>query len=81
MDCKVKSTQYLFGIEPKKFKNMSYEEVLKLKINAGKKLLKELTDKAHNIKDYEEYVKVVMRQKDVSKAIEHNECLLKELIG
>ena len=79
MDCKVKSTKYLFDIDPKKFKDMTYEEVLKMKIEAGKKLLEELVEEATNTKNYEEYSKLLTRQNDVSKAIKHNECLLKEL--
>ena len=79
MDCKVKSTKYLFDIDPKKFKDMTYEEVLKMKIEAGKKLLEELVEEADNTREYEEYIKLVTRQKDVDKAVKYNECLLKEL--
>ena len=79
MDCKVKSTKYLFNLDPKKFKDKTYKEVLEMKIEAGKKLLEELVEEAANTKEYEEYIKLVTRQKDVSKAIKHNECLLKEL--
>lgn len=81
-----KPTSYLFGVSPLEFKDKTYEEVLKLKIDKGAELVRKLADESSEVFNNrevipdaaEKYNEIVVRLSDVVKALEFNEFLLNE---
>ncbi len=69
----MKTTQYLYGLDPSMLKDMPYEEALKLKLESATELIRFLTDKDFH-KHYERIV-------DIMAAITHTQYLLDELEG
>jgi hypothetical protein len=67
-----KSTNYLYGVDPKTFMDLSYKEALNFKIDKAKELLGVLLE--HGYMECDRY-----RVNYVYKAIKFNESLLKEL--
>lgn len=68
----MKTTNYLYDIEPSILKGLEYETALKVKLNAGKDLLSRLVQVHYDLRDDE-------RVYEVYKAIRHTEKLLEEL--
>jgi len=78
------SSKYLYSVPGSHFKHMTYEEAIKEKIKLGKQLKENLVNTIHDTdfladSSYEEYSIINERLKAVSKAIEYNELLLKDL--
>ena len=81
-----KSTEYLYGITPTKFKDKTYEEALKIKIEKGVELTKRLADRSSEVFNNREvipdaadkYNELAVRLSDVIKALKFNEFLLNE---
>ena len=68
----LKSTYYLYDLDPKLLINLSYVEAINLKIDSAKKLIKVLFEP--NFMDRNN-----TRINDVYKAIKFNQALLEEL--
>ena len=83
---KRKSTEYLYGISPVEFKDKTYEEALKLKIEKGVELARRLADESSEVFNNREvipdaadrYNEIAIRLSDVIKALKFNEFLLNE---
>jgi len=77
------SSEYLYGVKGSYFKNMTYEEAIRAKIKLAKQLKNSIVESLHseaNSKiDYETYVNLCERVKNIDKAIVHNELLLKDM--
>ena len=69
------STEYLYGVRPESFKDMSYKKALEYKKEAGHKLYVYLY---MNVEDSDEYREKVFH---VEKALSHTRKLLEELDG
>jgi len=68
----MKTTLYLYGIEPTEFADMHYKEALEYKIECAKQLISSLYDDPFGSREDK-------RIDDIFEAIEFNERLLKEL--
>ena len=68
----LKSTYYLYDLDPKLLINLSYVEAINLKIDSAKKLIKVLFEPSYMDRDN-------TRINDVNKAIKFNQALLEEL--
>lgn len=68
----MKSTQYLYGIDPAKFIQLSYIDAVHNKIAAARVLLNELYKEPYMTRDSH-------RIRDINNAIKHNERLLIEV--
>ena len=78
------SSKYLYGVPGSYFKDMTYKEAIEEKIRLGKQVEKNLTEVVCDIDfitegDCETYSVVNERLRNVRKAIEHNELLLKDM--
>lgn len=69
----MKTTQYLYGIEPEEFKDLNYVDALVYKIRAAHKLIH------HLMYDFHYTTRDDIRAGKVHGAIKFNEGLLKEL--
>ncbi len=77
----MKDSFYYYGIGPEAFKNLKYTDALRMKVQAGKELLNELSSELYlkPIKqNMEEWGEMAERLNDVVKAIQFNERLLRE---
>jgi len=74
----IKSSEYLYNIEPCHFSNLTYKGALKEKIRLGKILLRELNEKSFDLSG-SAYMDNEVRLLKVSDAIEFNKFLLNEL--
>ena len=68
----LKSTYYLYDLDPKLLINLSYVEAINLKIDSAKKLIRVLFEPSYMNRDN-------TRINDVNKAIKFNQALLEEL--
>jgi len=68
----MKTTLYLYGIEPSEFADMHYNEALKYKVKCAKQLISSLYNEPFGHREDK-------RIDDIFEAIEFNERLLKEL--
>ena len=68
----LKSTYYLYDLDPKLLINLSYVEAINLKIDSAKKLIKVLFEPSFMDRNNP-------RINDVCKAIKFNQALLEEL--
>jgi len=68
----MKTTIYLYDIEPKLLANLPYQEALQLKYDSGKQLIATLFEPHYSQRDDE-------RIHAVSKALKHTSQLLREL--
>ena len=68
----LKSTYYLYDLDPKLLINLSYVEAINLKIDSAKKLIKVLFEPSYMNRDN-------TRINDVYKSIKFNQALLEEL--
>ena len=68
----LKSTYYLYDLDPKLLINLSYVEAINLKIDSAKKLIKVLFEPSYMDRNNP-------RINDVYKAIKFNQALLEEL--
>jgi len=76
----VKTTEYLYNIDPQQLIGMNYINALSFKVSSAKVLLAELSEKAGNsIADTKIYAPLLQRYMDVEKAIKFNNKLLREL--
>ena len=75
---KIKNSEYLYGVKPCHFGNLTYKGALKEKIKLGKELLKELNEVSFYLSG-SEYMDNEIRLVKVSDAIEFNKFLLNEL--
>jgi len=71
----MKSTQYLYGIDAVELENKFYKEALQYKLDAGRRLFRELYHKQDKTKDEQD------REFYVCKALEHTEKLIAEMEG
>ena len=75
----MKDCFYYYGIGAEVFRDLKYTDALKVKINAGRELLNELSQKLYLTKvSTEEFSELSKRITDVIKAIKFNERLLNE---
>ena len=68
----MKTTKYLYDIEPSTLISMNYEEAIRFKLHAAKELISKLVQVDYDLRDDQ-------RVHDVFDAITFNENLLKEL--
>ncbi len=69
----MRDTQYLYGINPKDFADLTYKEALNRRIESAQNLLRELLEEHYQTRDY-------ARIGEIHKAVSFNEKLLKELL-
>jgi len=74
----IKSSKYLYNIEPCHFSNLTYKGALKEKIRLGRILLKELNEISFSLSG-SRYTNNEVRLLKVADAIEFNKFLLDEL--
>jgi len=75
----IASTEYLYGVDPTRFIDMKYEDILREKVKLAKKMSKSLLEQQSQSSDSDTYLEYEYWLNDIYKAIEHNELLLKEL--
>ena len=76
----MKTTEYLYGIDPGELTGMNYVNAIGFKISSARLLLAELRMQANDsLGKEEEYRPVLERYLEVEKAIEFNNKLLREL--
>lgn len=68
------NTQYIYGIDAAELENKFYFDALRHKLDAGRKLYRELYDKKADITEDDQ-----KRMFYVAKALEHTENLISEL--
>jgi len=78
----MKRSDYLYGVPGSYFKDMKYEDVLKIKIKRATDISRELSEHLHGVNrttDYQTYQRLNERLIAVLKAIEFNKNLLDEM--
>lgn len=73
-----KPTEYLYGVSPLYFENLTYKDILEAKISLAQKRIAKLTDELVYVIDYDKSVEISQNIQDCLKAIEFNKSLLKE---
>jgi len=77
-DKDIKPTEYLYGVSPLHFKDMTYKETLQAKIELAKEQVKKLAEHLVWNMDYEKWTAVNTNIKDCLKALQFNSKLLEE---
>ncbi len=77
----MQTTQYLYNIDPKHLVDMPYQEALQYKAEMGRKLMSRISTKAKTIINKPtEYRRLLDRYLEVSKAVDHTNTLIEELL-
>ena len=78
----MKTTEYLYGVQPHVFRNMKYENAIELKHTLAKKMLRDVNKQYFENKgSWDETINARKHIADLSKAVAHNAILLEELKG
>ena len=73
---RMKTTRYLYNIDPVELTRLAYKDALEYKVSNGIKLLKQLATESRKCHT----VYIEQRYQDVEKAIKHTKGLLDELL-